>query len=159
MNIQEILKKYTNEEGVVDYASAQAEIDGEVKSQVTKQVGAVISKKKQKQQKTVEKVEINTNEYKTQLDELTNELNKMREAQEEKKRSEFFSKGKKLGIEDSVLNAFENSGADISKIDLDDLVQKAKADLPDVNQNESEDSQISQEKEIKELVDEAKKKF
>lgn len=159
MNIQEILKKYTNEEGVVDYASAQAEIDGEVKNQVTKQVGAVVSKKKQKQQKSVEKVENNTNDYKTQLDELTNELNKMRELQEEKSRSDFFSRGKQLGIEDSVLNAFENSGADISKIDLDSLAQKGKADLPDINQNESEDSQISQEKELKEMVEEAKKKF
>lgn len=132
MNIKELIKKNTNEEGVVDYASVQSQIDEDTQ----KQIGAVASKQKAKAKEKVEEVQqdvqTTVSEADTKYAEMQSQLSEMQAYFDQTKKSEFVKNAKANGLTDEQIEALD--GVNYDTFDFTPFKQSPIGDVATVDE-------------------------
>lgn len=149
MDIQEILKKHTDENGTIDYVAVNKFIENENSIQI----GAVKSKALGKQAEELQALrEENENlkqfneNFKGQEEYYKNKINELTELSGTSTKElgilKLKEKAKELNVNEQIIENFIQSGADISKIDLTPFHNTAK---PSVKTGSNDDDDIDDE--------------
>lgn len=132
MDVKELIVKYTNSDGVLDFESLQKDIDthtGSVASKIKKDLTSKFETEKIDLLNQSSKLGETKNETEERLKKLDEEFKTMKM---EKEISVFKETAKDLKINDNLIDAFISSGANLSEIDLNTFVEEPIKKLPPV---------------------------
>lgn len=116
MNIQELIAKHTDADGNVDYDA----VNKAVAESTQNQVGAAISKTKEKYKGAANEDKAAAEETKGQNAELMARLDKLEKAEERKAAAKAFkAKASELNVDSSMVDQIIASGANLADFDLE----------------------------------------
>lgn len=159
MKLEETIKKFTNEEGEVDYSAMQKELDifiGGVVSSNKKDLKDKYEFQLSNLKNDNENKDLSKDEMDRQIEELKKKYADLNNSMQQK---EFKEKASSLNVDSLIIDTLIKSGANLSEIDLEAFkpVEAKKIEKMGETGDEEKEEKVDNSEDIKRLVELAKK--